>query len=338
LNKKLTVAIIGAGRIAGGYDADKIQDDSAIYTHAGAYAKDGRFSLDIVCDTNADKAAAFRRQWEMGASTSDLNEIFTARHDVISVCTPDNAHYEVISNIIRHRAAKTIFAEKPLALHTEEIREILRIAGENGVNLVVNFQRRFDPSYEQLRQVIAKDSSCLLAVNAYYMKGLDHNGVTLIDTLTCLCGVPRTVYAYNRVYNNEAGAYTYEFVLFFNSHNATVKTTDRDRGGYHYHIFEIDLLFADKRVTLNDNSRTIETKQVGNFAYSGVKALADRQPTYEDSGYRSSMVKAVAYIHDITTGKKRHTINTPEMSYEHMRIVEAIKLSYDKGLKIEIGD
>ena len=42
----LSVAIIGTGNIAGGYDEKKQGGDIGIYTHAGAYAAHGGFELD----------------------------------------------------------------------------------------------------------------------------------------------------------------------------------------------------------------------------------------------------------------------------------------------------
>lgn len=338
MNKKLSVAIIGAGRVAGGYDMDKIHGDQGIYTHAGAYKKDGRFFLKKICDINQEKADLFLRQWNMETALTDPNEIYNDYHDVVSICTPDATHFEVISNIIKHKAAKTIFSEKPLVLKDEEIRDIIRTSEENNVNVVVNFQRRFDGSHKRIKNMIAKDPTKFLAVNAYYMKGLEHIGITLIDTLTFLCGVPKFVYAYNRVFNRQVSSYTYEFILFFDSFNATVKTIDTEEAEYYYHIFEIDMLFADRRLMINDNSRSIETRLVGDYAYSGVKVLDDRNPHYEKTGYSRAMLNTVDYIYDITTGSKKHLKNTPEMSYANKLILDAVKVSYEKKLKIKIGE
>lgn len=336
MDKKLSVAVIGAGRIAGGYDIDKIAGDPGIYTHAGAYQKDGRFLLKMVCDTDAERAGLFSKQWGVETAATDLKEIYREYHDVVSICTPDSTHFDIISNIIRNKAAKTIFAEKPLALREGDLLEIIRLAEENDINVVVNFQRRFDGAHERLKKIIEEDPGKLLAVNAYYIKGLDHIGITLIDTLNYLFGVPKSVYAYNRIFNKQINDYTYEFILFFDSYNVTVKTIDTELADYNYHIFEIDMLFPDKRVTINDNSRTIETRVVVDYAYSGVKALDDRHPLYEESDYRLSMLNVVDYIHEITTGSKEHTINTPAHSNINMSVIKAVKSSYEKNIKVEV--
>lgn len=335
--EKLTVAILGAGQIAGGYDCGKTADDG-VYTHAGAYAKDGRFRLQTVADIDPAKGEAFQRAWQAGSATICLEDVFKGYHDVISVCTPDRSHFGIIAEVIRNRSCRTIFAEKPLALRAEEIAELTTLARENNVNIVVNFQRRFDPIHEEIRQVMATGEGKLLAGNAYYIKGLEHIGTTIIDTLTFLCGMPRKVLAFNRVYNREANEYSYEFILFYDDCNITVKTVDSDSSLYNYHIFEIDLLFADRRITINDNSRQMVVRKPTGYAYSGVKVLDDREPRVMATGYSSSMSAAVDYIHRVTTGKTAHTVNTPETSAVNKLIVNAIVSSYEQATPIDIGE
>jgi len=333
----LTVAIIGAGQIAGGYDRSR-SDDDGVYTHSGAFLKDGRFILETVADTDAARAEQFREEWRFNSTASSVEEICHGRQDVVSVCTPDANHYQTIRSLIEHRCCKTIFAEKPLALHGEEIAELTALARENGVNIVVNFQRRFDPSHAEIRRLMATGEGKLLAGNAWYIKGLEHIGTTMIDTLTFLCGIPRKVLAFNRVYNREANEYSYEFILFFDGCNITVKTVDRDSSPYNYHIFEIDLLFADRRITINDNSRQMVVRKPTGYAYAGVKVLDDREPRVMATGYSSSMSAAVDYIHQITTGKTAHTVNSPETSAMNKLIVDAIVTSYEQAKPIDIGE
>jgi predicted dehydrogenase len=333
----LTVAIIGAGQIAGGYDRRR-SDDDGVYSHSGAYLKDGRFILETVADTDAARAEQFRMEWQFGSSAASVEEICRRRHDVVSVCTPDANHYETIRSLIEHRCCRTIFAEKPLALRGEEIVELTGLARENDVNIVVNFQRRFDPAHAEIRRIMATGEGKLLSGNAYYIKGLEHIGTTMIDTLTFLCGIPRRVLAFNRVYNREANEYSFEFILFFDDFNITVKTVDSNSSPYNYHIFEIDLLFADRRITINDNSRQMVVRKPTGYAYSDVKVLDDRQPRVMATGYSSSMSSAVDYIHRVTTGKTAHTVNTPETSAVNKLIVNAIVSSYEQATPIDIGE
>jgi predicted dehydrogenase len=335
--EKLSVAILGAGQIAGGFDSSKTADDG-VYTHAGAYAKDGRFRLQTVADLNPAKGEAFQREWRADSATTRLEDVFSGYHDVISVCTPDRTHFGIIAEIIRNRSCRTILAEKPLALNLAEVAEVERLATEAEINIVVNFQRRFDPVLNGVRQRLAINRGKVLAATAYYIKGLEHIGTTMIDTIIFLCGIPRRVLAFNRVYNREMDGFTYEFILFYDGFNVAVKSIDREPSAYHYHIFEIDLLLADCRITINDNSRQVVTRRLTDYAYKGVKVLDDRRPDHVETGYAQAMLGTVDYIHRITVGTTPHTINTPEASALNKAVVDAIILSHDRGTPVEIGD
>lgn len=335
--EKLTVAILGAGQIAGGYDCDKTADDG-VYTHAGAYAKDGRFRLQTVADLDPAKGEAFLRAWQAGSATTRLEDILNGYHDIISICTPDRTHFGIIAEIIRSRSCRTIFAEKPLALTLAEVTEAERLAREAGINIVVNFQRRFDPVLDGIRRRLATVGGRVLAATAFYIKGLEHIGTTMIDTLIFLCGIPHRVLAFNRVYNRETAEFTYEFILFYDGFNVTVKSIDTEPSAYRYHIFEIDLLLADCRITINDNSRQVVTRILTDYAYKGVKVLDDRRPDHAETGYGLAMLGAVDYIHRITVGNIPHTINTPEASALNKAIVDSVILSHDRGAPVEIGD
>ena len=66
---------------------------------------------------------------------------------------------------------------------------------------------------------------------------------------------------------------------------------------YNYHIFEIDLLFSDKRIIINDNSRLIESKEIVDYSYSGVKVLNDRTTNKIETDYKISFLNIVEYLY-----------------------------------------
>jgi len=327
----LSVAIIGTGHIAGGYDEKKVGGDTGIYTHAGAYAAHGGFELKTVSDVDRERAESFRRTWKAGCAVTDTAGIYDEFHDVISVCTPDHTHFGIVRDILAAGCCRTVFVEKPLATDAAQIEELIQLSAERDINLVVNFQRRNEPVHREIRDLIGSRPGELLSVSCHYMKGLLHIGVTMIDTLCYLCGHPEAVLAYNRAFNQEAGDYSYEFVLYYPGFTAVVKTTDTDRFRYNYHIFEIDLLFSDRRLTLVDISQGLKETPVTGYAYSGVKVMNERESQYRETGYKSSMKDAVGYIHDITTGKAPHGINTPQSSWNSLRIINHIAESFERG-------
>ena len=333
MTRLLSVAIIGTGNIAGGFDEKKRSEDTGIYSHAGAYTAHGGFELKTVFDLNGERAESFRNIWKAGSTANSLDEIYAGHHDVISVCSPDSTHFDIVREIIAHRCCSTIFVEKPLALEISQIDELIRLAASSKIRIAVNSQRRNEPQHREIREIIASHSGELLSVTCHYMKGLHHIGVTMVDTLSYLCGYPDAVLAYNRVYNQEIVDYSYEFVLFYSNFTAAVKTIDAEGFFYNYHIFEIDLLFSDKRLALVDISQGLRETPVTDYSYSGVKVMNEREATYRETGYKYSMLEAIRYIYDITTGKLAHEINTPQSSYNNSLIINKIIESFDRGSK-----
>lgn len=341
MNKMLSVAIIGTGQIAGGYDLAKIADsDPGVFTHAGAYSKSGRYILESVFDVDPKKAADFQLAWGFSKRYSEFDSIANNFHDVISVCTPDETHYQILKNLIDKKCCKSIFVEKPIASTLEQIHEISELAEANDIAVVINFQRHFDEVLANFRSEFIEGGVTPLAANAYYIKGLDHIGTTMIDTITYLLGYPKTVLGFNKVFNQSINDDTYEFILFYDDYNVTVKTIDSALGGYNYHIFELDLLFSDKRVCINDNSRQIELRKLADYAYSGVRVLDDHHVEKMRTQYDISMLNSVTYIHDVVAGRCNHTVNTPKAAYNVKLIIENIKKSYEfkKTIDIQVNE
>ena len=335
-DKQLSVAFIGAGRIAGGYDADRTEGEAGIFSHAGAYTSAGGFSLNSVFDTNPAAVAAFKDYWKVGAVAANIDDILNVYHDIVSVCTPDHTHFDVICQLVKAKCCKTIFAEKPLALTRDDITTLQAMSDANGINVVVNFQRRFDPLYADLAAELAADPKRIITANAMYMKGFEHVGVTMLDTLDALFGPPGSVAVFNTVMNREINEPTYEFILYYDGFNITVKTVDSPNHVYNYHIFDIDIFLTDGRLTLNQIGRSMVHRKVGGYVYSGVKILDEAAPRVEKTGLDNAMLQAVEYVARITRGAA-HTINTPAQVLRIRYTMDAITRSAETKTKIEVN-
>jgi predicted dehydrogenase len=332
--KKLSAAIIGAGRIAGGYDEQRVKGEKGVYTHAGAFRAVQDIELCTVFDTEPRRGAAFARHWGRGLKVAGtLKEIIRGHHDIISVCTPDSTHYRIVKELILHKSCKTIFVEKPAATAARQISELAELAERYGINVVVNFQRHFDLEHVKLARLLRQAPRKVLSVQGLYIKGLAHIGVTMLDTLRFLFGNPQAVIATRRVYNSEIRGYSYDFTLYYPDFTVGVKTADSDSWIYNYHVFELDVLLKDRRIRIVDNSRTILQSSIGSYGYSGVKVLNDITPEVRPTGYPAAMVNSTRYIYEITTGKRRHLENTLRSSQSNMLLSEAVQKSYSSGLK-----
>lgn len=328
MKNKLSVSIIGAGNIAGGFDENKFKDKRGIFTHAGAYKESGKFILKNIFDVDFKRAKEFAKYWNVENIVEREDEIINTYQDIISICSPDRFHYKTLKNIILNKSCKSVFVEKPLGLTLAEIDEIYQLSIKSDINIMVNFQRHFDDTYH----TIDLYKSEVLTVNCYYIKGLNHIGVTMIDTLIMIFGYPKSVYSYNKIYNKEVQDYTYEFILFFEDFNITIKSID-ENNKYNYHLFDIDIFTEHGRQLFTDNGNTLIKYNLTEYSYNGVKVL-NENPTKTETEYKNSMLNSIEYLYQITLNNRKHDKNKVIDSYNNYILLDKILESYRKEKKI----
>src|SRR5437763_1993836 len=134
----MKIGLLGAGRIG--------------RIHGGNVAAHPRASLAAVAD--ADAATAQRVATTHRATVSSLDAIIASPDiDAVVICTPTDTHADLIERAVR--AGKAVFCEKPLDLNAARIRACLDVVRAAGAQLMVGFNRRFDPSFAALRRRVA---------------------------------------------------------------------------------------------------------------------------------------------------------------------------------------
>ncbi|WP_024844321.1 inositol 2-dehydrogenase [Paracoccus pantotrophus] len=131
------LALIGAGRIAN--------------IHADAITS--RRDAELVAVTDAMPKAAQALADRTGALFKSADDIAAdASIDGVLVCTPTDTHADLIEKFAR--AGKHVFCEKPVDLDLARAQEVVDIARDAAVKLMLGFNRRFDPSFAAARHAI----------------------------------------------------------------------------------------------------------------------------------------------------------------------------------------
>ncbi len=133
------VAVFGAGRIG--------------RIHATNLAALPDVKLRYVCDPVGDSAAQLAAA--LGASVSTPEAVFADPGiDVVAVASPTDTHSDLI---VRAAAAgKHIFCEKPIDLSVPRAAACAEAVEKAGVACMIGFQRRFDPTFSEARQRLAR--------------------------------------------------------------------------------------------------------------------------------------------------------------------------------------
>lgn len=185
----LKTLIIGCGNIAGGFDAQR-PDDQLPLTHAGAYTRHGGYRIAACVEPVVDRRVAFMQRWNVSEGYASISELAAhiGRYDVISICSTTTAHVEDVTAAIALKP-RLIFCEKPVAPTLAEAVLLVHACGDAGILFAVNYTRRWDPDVLQLAQELAAGRwGSVRAVTGVYNKGILNNGSHMIDLLHLLFG------------------------------------------------------------------------------------------------------------------------------------------------------
>ncbi|MEO5807992.1 inositol 2-dehydrogenase [Devosia sp.] len=131
-------ALLGAGRIG--------------KVHAKAISANASATLVVVADAFPKAAADLAAAYGCAISTIDAIEADKSI-DAVVICTPTDTHADLIERFTK--AGKAIFCEKPIDLDVERVKACLKVVDSVGGTLMVGFNRRFDPHFMAVRDVIA---------------------------------------------------------------------------------------------------------------------------------------------------------------------------------------
>ncbi len=141
MKDKVRVAIIGAGRIG------QVHTENLAYRIPDA-------EIIGIADVNLAAAQKCAAQFKIANVGSDYHPLLSnPAVDAVIVCSSTDTHAQIIEEAAA--AGKHIFCEKPIDLTLVKIDQALAAVAQAGVKLQVGFNRRFDPNFRQVREVVA---------------------------------------------------------------------------------------------------------------------------------------------------------------------------------------
>ena len=241
-------AIVGCGKIGVSFDSP---NDNSIRTHLKSYIDNKECKLVAVCDPNLKKVKQVSSNWKKIKSYTSLEKLLEENSiDVLSICSPTEKHFENFSLACK-AGVKKIWLEKPSAENSNLIEKMIQIKNEFGVNVFVNYFRRYDPSFIELKNELA-DIGNLVSISGLYTKGLRNNVSHLIDLLICLVGPIKNQ---NLTTDFEGMKFpSASFNLSFKNIDANIKSLNYKN----FEMFELDIIGSSGRVVINDSGRNID--------------------------------------------------------------------------------
>ena len=119
--------------------------------HAANLAASGRARLKHIVDVHAPAAQALAAQHGAQVSTTEA-ALTDPEVGAVIVASSTDTHADLV--IAAARAGKAIFCEKPIDLSLARVDACIAEVKRAGVPMLVGFNRRFDPSFAELRRRI----------------------------------------------------------------------------------------------------------------------------------------------------------------------------------------
>jgi myo-inositol 2-dehydrogenase/D-chiro-inositol 1-dehydrogenase len=142
MTENLCFGVIGAGRIG------KIHAENLVTRIPGVEVK-------AVADVNLAAAQELAARLHIPAAHADYHAILSdSTIEAVAVCSSTDTHASIL--IETAQAGKHIFCEKPIDYDLAKIDAALAAVGQAGVKLQIGFNRRFDPNFRKVRQLVAE--------------------------------------------------------------------------------------------------------------------------------------------------------------------------------------
>ena len=153
MKRKVNIAVIGTGRMGSVHVANLVQ-------------KIPEANLVAICDIRLDVAQQVADELGIDRVIQDYHDLLVDNSiEAVLIATSTNTHAEIIIDCAQ--AGKHIFCEKPLALDLDSIDVALAAVQKANVKLQVGFNRRFDKSFQKVREIVSSGEigkPCILRI------------------------------------------------------------------------------------------------------------------------------------------------------------------------------
>lgn len=137
----LRFGVIGAGRIG------KIHAENLATRIRGV-------EVAAIADVNLAAAQELANRLHVSTATEDYHTLLADPGiDAVAICSSTDTHAKII--VEAAAAGKHIFCEKPIDHNLAKIDTALAAVEKAGVKLQIGFNRRFDPNFRKVREMVA---------------------------------------------------------------------------------------------------------------------------------------------------------------------------------------
>jgi predicted dehydrogenase len=138
---RIRVGVIGTGNFARGYHLPNLRSQSNLYT------------ISAICTRSGHIAKYISENYTTEYCTTDYHEICKDKSiDMVLISTRHDSHAKIV--IDAARAKKHVFVEKPAAISSRELHDLIKAVKESEVHFMVGFNRRYSSATKKLKEIL----------------------------------------------------------------------------------------------------------------------------------------------------------------------------------------
>jgi predicted dehydrogenase len=142
MSQRINLAVIGTGH----WGPNLIRN---FYEAAGV-------NLRLICDIDRNRAKTIASRYRDVGTTTEIDAILTdPTIDAVVICTPTETHYKIARDCLK--AGKHLFIEKPMARTSAECEELIALANEKNLKLMVGHVFLYNAAVQYIKQMIDRD-------------------------------------------------------------------------------------------------------------------------------------------------------------------------------------
>ena len=109
-------------------------------------------ALSVICDLDEERLAAAKGRHPHATATTSFDELLSSDVDGVVIATPVPTHYALAKQALE--AGKHVLVEKPPAMRSEEIDELVALANDRDLVLMPGHLLLYHPAVRKLKELI----------------------------------------------------------------------------------------------------------------------------------------------------------------------------------------
>jgi predicted dehydrogenase len=126
-------------------------------------------SLQAISDMRQDRLTEMKQLYPEAHTTHNHRDLLVDGIDAVAIATPVHTHYALAKEALL--AGKHVFVEKPLASSSREAMELVEIASQKNLTLMVGHTFVYNPAVEAVREIVLSGQMG----NIYYLNSTRAN-------------------------------------------------------------------------------------------------------------------------------------------------------------------